>query len=132
MKNKYIISSIACIISLLVLPYLLFSQSMSGPKCGGVCSQYKVYGCVRGTASEGDGCAYIDIVCQGNGCKSGFPLTKNGDCTGIGGDCMPDGTIDKDVGYCVSACIYNGRSCYCGYTGASSGKNIISLWKCKD
>lgn len=132
MKIKYIVCAIITIISLFVTPFVLLSQSMSGPKCGGVCSQYSVNGCPRGSVAEGDGCAFVDIACLGNSCRNGFPITKNGDCTGIGGNCMPDGTVNKEVGYCVSACMSNGRFCYCGYTGLSTGKNVVTLWKCKD
>lgn len=115
-----------------------FSDSMVGQKCGGTCVNGEFKGCVRGTSAGGSGCHYAPkfMTCYqdyGTSCENGIPITKNGNCTGIGsGNCTPDDNGKVETGYCISSCLLFGVKCSCAYTGFVTGTYTATYWRCKN
>lgn len=121
MKSMKKIIFIYSVVSLLWGPLI-------ADECG-PCTKAQEHGCPRGGAIASGRCDYApEAGCINIDCIGGtVSIMSNGSCGNIIGTCTTR-THTYMGDSCIKACLFNGRGCYCAYSGArkssSSGTYI--------
>lgn len=110
---------------------ILLLGVLKAVECG-PCIKAQEHGCPRGGAIGSGRCSYApEAGCINIDCIAGTAsIMSNGSCKNIIGTCTTyNATYLGDS--CIKTCLFNGRSCYCAYSGVKENNSGGSFTDCR-
>ena len=117
-------------IILLSISLSFFWGLLIASECG-PCTKAQEHGCPRGGAIGSGSCDYApEVGCLNIDCIGGTAsIMSNGSCRNLIGTCTTSSHTYMGNS-CIKACLFNGRACYCAYSGVQKSGSGGSYVDC--